>query len=94
MSATSKITRKYQTTIPKAVVAALGVKPADKLVYEIEDGSVTLRARTGRLVDLVGKFAHLGKRPRRARTLAEMDQAIAKAAAEAANGRTKRRPKA
>ena len=94
MTATSKITRKYQTTIPRAVVAALGIKPSDRLVYEIEDGSVTLRARTGRIVDLAGKFAHFGKRPRRPRTLAEMNQAIAEAAAEAGKGRTAPRPKA
>ena len=53
MYATSTITSKNQTTLPKAVVRALGVKPADKLLYEIEDNRVVVRARSGRLADMV-----------------------------------------
>jgi antitoxin PrlF len=39
----SRITSKAQTTIPRAVRAALGVKEGDLLDYEIEDGKVILR---------------------------------------------------
>lgn len=40
---TSKITSKAQTTIPQSVRLALNLKTGDELVYEIEDGRVTLR---------------------------------------------------
>ena len=53
MTATSTLTRKNQTTVPKAVTEALGMKPADQFLYEIEAGHVILRARTGRLADLL-----------------------------------------
>jgi antitoxin PrlF len=39
----SRITSKAQTTIPRAVRAALGVKEGDLLNYEIDDGKVILR---------------------------------------------------
>lgn len=52
----STLTAKNQTTVPKAVVESLGVKPSDKLVFEIHDGKVTLTARSGRLADLAGAF--------------------------------------
>jgi AbrB family looped-hinge helix DNA binding protein len=38
----SKVTAKAQTTVPKEVRAALGVKPGDMLVYRINKGKVTL----------------------------------------------------
>ncbi len=38
----SKITAKAQTTVPKEVRSALGVKPGDTLVYRISKGKVTL----------------------------------------------------
>jgi len=37
-----KITSKAQTTVPKEVRDALGVKPGDTLVYRIARGKVTL----------------------------------------------------
>jgi len=37
-----KITSKAQTTLPKEVREALGVKPGDMLVYRISKGKVTL----------------------------------------------------
>jgi antitoxin PrlF len=39
----SRITSKAQTTIPRAVRAALGIKEGDLLDYEIADGKVILR---------------------------------------------------
>ena len=41
-AAFSKITAKAQTTVPKEVREALGVKPGDTLVYRIIKGKVTL----------------------------------------------------
>jgi len=38
----SKITAKAQTTVPKEVRQALGVKAGDTLVYRISKGKVTL----------------------------------------------------
>ena len=38
----SKITSKAQTTVPKEVREALGVKPGDLLVYRIKGGKVTV----------------------------------------------------
>jgi antitoxin PrlF len=38
----SKVTAKAQTTVPKEVRSALGVKPGDTLVYRIAKGRVTL----------------------------------------------------
>lgn len=37
-----KLTSKAQTTVPKEVREALGVKPGDTLVYRIARGRVTL----------------------------------------------------
>lgn len=39
---TSRLTAKAQTTLPRAVRAALGVQPGDAIAYVIEDGRVTL----------------------------------------------------
>ncbi|MFN3288756.1 MAG: AbrB/MazE/SpoVT family DNA-binding domain-containing protein [Sphingomonadaceae bacterium] len=38
----SRLTAKAQTTIPRAVRQALGVRPGDSLAYSIEDGRVVL----------------------------------------------------
>jgi antitoxin PrlF len=39
---TSKLTSKAQTTIPRAVRTALGVRPGDEIAYAIADGHVLL----------------------------------------------------
>lgn len=38
-----RITAKSQTTVPRAVRLALGLKPGDNLVWEIEHGRAVLR---------------------------------------------------
>ena len=43
---TSKLTSKYQTTIPLAVRRKLGLKAGDAVVFEIEDDVVTVRRAT------------------------------------------------
>ena len=64
MSITSKLTAKNQTTIPKAVVEALQIKPSSLLLYEIEaDGRVVLSAKSATFQDLADTFP--AKRPRK-----------------------------
>ena len=42
--AASKLTSKYQTTVPTAVRAALGLQKGDTMTFEIgEDGVITVR---------------------------------------------------
>jgi len=42
--AASKLTSKYQTTVPAAVRAALGLQKGDTMAFEIgEDGVITVR---------------------------------------------------
>ena len=72
----STLTSKNQTTIPKAVVEALKLRPSDQLVYEIEeDGRVTLTAKTGTFASVSASL------PRRknagpARSVEEMQSAV------------------
>ena len=75
MTATSTLTRKNQTTVPKAVTEALGMKPADQFLYEIEADHVILRARTGRLADLLQE-PPLAPPPKGPPTQAEIDAAV------------------
>lgn len=42
----SKLTSKYQATIPLAVRHKLGLKAGDAVVFEIEDDTVTVRRAT------------------------------------------------
>ena len=79
MTATSKLTRKHQTTIPKAVLEALGARPGSQLLYEVQNGEVRLRARTGRLADLL-RQPPLMPPPKRPVTIGEMRVAVAAAA--------------
>lgn len=63
MSITSKLTAKNQTTIPKAVVEALQIKPASLLVYEIEpDGHVVLSAKSATFEELSDRFPKMKRR--------------------------------
>lgn len=72
----STLTSKNQTTVPKAVVEALKIKPSDRLVYEIgTDGKVVLTAKTETFASVA---AGLPKRPKRKAvpTIGDMDRAI------------------
>lgn len=42
----SKVTKKYQATIPLAVRRKLGLKPGDTVAFEIENDTVTVRRAT------------------------------------------------
>ena len=77
---TSTLTSKNQTTIPKAVVAALSAKPSATLCFELEpDGKVVLTAKTATFAELAGTFPK--KKRRKPATLEEMDAAIREGAA-------------
>ena len=72
----STLTSKNQTTIPKAVIEALNLRPSDQLVYEIEaDGRILLSAKTGTFASVA---ATLPRRPNvgSARTADEMKTAV------------------
>lgn len=43
----SKVTSKYQATIPLAVRRKLGLKPGDAVVFEIKHDTVRVRRATG-----------------------------------------------
>ena len=42
----SRLTSKYQATIPQAIRRKLNLKPGDAVVFEIEDDTVTVRRAT------------------------------------------------
>lgn len=75
MWVTSKLTRKNQTTVPKAVTDALGMKPSDRFVYEIEADRVIVRARTGQLADLLREPPPVPP-PKQPPTQTQIDRAI------------------
>jgi antitoxin PrlF len=39
----SKVTSKFQATVPADVRAALGIKPGDTIAWEVRDGKATVR---------------------------------------------------
>jgi antitoxin PrlF len=47
----SKLTAKYQTTIPAEVRTALGLRAGDKVAFDITEDGVILRAGKDRLSD-------------------------------------------
>lgn len=81
MTYSSTLTSKNQTTLPKAVVAALKARPSAKLSYELlDDGSVKLSAKTATFDDLVQALPRR-KAPKKRVTIEMMDQAIRDGAA-------------
>ncbi len=59
---TSTLTSKNQTTIPKAVVAALQAQPSATLCFEMEsDGRVILTAKAATFAQLAGSFPKKGR---------------------------------
>jgi AbrB family looped-hinge helix DNA binding protein len=48
---TSQITSKGQTTIPRAVREALGLKTHDRLVYEVKKGQTVIHPMRGTIFD-------------------------------------------
>ena len=72
---TSTLTSKNQTTIPKAIVAALQAKPSATLCFEMEpDGRVILTAKAASFAQLAGSFPK--KRRTKPVSLDEMQRSI------------------
>jgi AbrB family looped-hinge helix DNA binding protein len=77
ISAQSTVTSKGQTTIPKDVRDALGLVDGTRIEWIVTDGSLTIRPRTLRAVDLAG---FLGEPPNgRHLTIEDMNNAIGEA---------------
>jgi AbrB family looped-hinge helix DNA binding protein len=74
----STITAKGQTTLPRAVRAALGLGPGDRVRYVVLDGEVRL-LKVRPVAELAGMLARPGQ-PEAG--IEEMDAAIAAGAAE------------
>jgi antitoxin PrlF len=80
MTFTSTLTSKNQTTIPKAIVAALSAKPPATLCFHMEsDGTIILTAKTATFAELAGTFPK--SKRKKAATIAEMNAAILDGAA-------------
>ena len=80
MSISSKLTSKNQTTIPKAVVEALQIKPSSLLLYEIEPGGrVVLSAKSATFAELAGTFP--AKKPRKPVSLEQIKATVREGAA-------------
>jgi AbrB family looped-hinge helix DNA binding protein len=55
--ADATLTAKGQTTIPKEIRERLGLEAGDKLTFTtLSDGTVVMRAKTRRLLDLAGSL--------------------------------------
>lgn len=88
LEATSAVTSKGQTTIPKEMRDALGIKEGTPLRWKLEDGVLTVRAKTKRLEDFAGM---LGPPPNgRHVTVEEMHEAVLDEAAERFGRKTAR----
>ena len=80
MSISSKLTSKNQTTIPKAVVEALQIKPSSLLLYEIEPGGrVVLSAKSATFAELADSFPT--KKPKKPVSLEQIKSAVREGAA-------------
>jgi len=75
MTFTSTLTSKNQTTVPKAVVAALRATPSATLCFDLEpDGRVILTAKAATFAQLAGSFP--AKKPANPVSLEDMQAAI------------------
>jgi AbrB family looped-hinge helix DNA binding protein len=76
----SALTRKGQVTIPKSIRDRLGLKPSDKVEFEIVNDEVRLRKAGFVLEDLVGILPPLGVPVEELTALAKEERARAFAA--------------
>ncbi len=81
-------TSKGQTTIPKSVRDAVGIKDGTPLTWILEDGGIRVVAKTLNAADLAG---FLGPPPSGVHlSIEEMDEAIGQAVAERFERKTRR----
>lgn len=74
----STVTSKGQTTIPKELRDALGIKEGTPLRWKLENGVLTVRPKTKRLEDFVPMVPPNGRHV----TVEQMNDAIGEAVAE------------
>ena len=75
----STLTAKGQTTVPKKVRDALGLKPSDRIVYRIEDRRVVMEAAEQSVDELYGAFGRSQMAPMDSETLrSEFEEATAR----------------
>lgn len=80
MGATSTLTVKGQTTVPKSIRSYLGLHAGDRLDFVIEEGKVILQPATVDVRDLKGMLRRPGAK---AVSVQEMSMAVRKRAAKA-----------
>ena len=62
MTAEATLTSKGQVTVPREIRVRLGLESGDKLVFTLlSDGTVVMRAKTRRLIDLAGSLKRAGQ---------------------------------
>ena len=76
--AKSAITSKGQTTLPKSVREALGIRPGDRVLYVILDSNEVRLIPMRPIARLFGAFKHDGPTA----TLQDMERAVADGACE------------
>ena len=64
MTGDTTLTSKGQTTIPKEIRESLRIKPGDRMTFTLmPDGTVVMRVKNRRLVELAGSLRKKGRRP-------------------------------
>ena len=64
MSGDTTLTSKGQTTIPKEIRDSLRIKPGDRMTFTLmPDGTVVMRVKNRRIVELAGSLRKKGRKP-------------------------------
>jgi AbrB family looped-hinge helix DNA binding protein len=79
----STLTAKAQTTVPKDVREALGVKPGDTLSWRVRGNRATVRAKNQPIASIFGMLHDPKRKPL---SLEDIDAAIARGAIKSAAG--------
>lgn len=79
MGVVAKLTAKGQITLPKEVRDRHGLKAGDQVEFIEQNGMTWMKPRNVRAIDLAGV---LGPPPKGPKTLEEIEEGIAQAAAE------------
>jgi AbrB family looped-hinge helix DNA binding protein len=79
MGVVAKLTAKGQITLPKEVRDRHGLKAGDRVEFIEQNGMTWMKPRNVRAIDLAGV---LGPPPKGPKTLEEIEEGIAQAAAE------------
>ncbi len=64
MTGDTTLTSKGQTTIPKEIRDSLRIKPGDRMTFTLmADGTVVMRVKNRRIVELAGILRKKGRKP-------------------------------